>query len=146
MLLAHTLLTMSDMPQLLRDTVAVGARVRALRESAGIEQSELADRAELSRAYVSRLENGGILNPKVYDLARIADVLNTTVSRLIEPPSHDTAPLRVALDELMEPGSAELAAEVVSQIGHWPAAEQQFALEFVLNQVRSWPRRTRHDS
>lgn len=125
--------------QPLRDAVGVGRRVRALREARSVEQADLADRAELSRAYISRLENGGITNPKLYDLARVARVLGTTVAHLIEPTSPDTTKLRAELEAVIEPSRAALLDDVVAEIKDWPEADQQFVLELFRRQVFNWP-------
>jgi transcriptional regulator with XRE-family HTH domain len=58
-----------------------GARVRALREAAGMSQEELAARSGLHTTYVSGIERGqrnlGLLN-----VHRVADGLGVPVTRL----------------------------------------------------------------
>jgi transcriptional regulator with XRE-family HTH domain len=41
------------------ELVALGGRLRALREAAGLTQEELADSAGLHRTYVGQIERGG---------------------------------------------------------------------------------------
>jgi DNA-binding XRE family transcriptional regulator len=60
----------------------LGARLRRLRERAGLTQNELADRAKVGRATISRIENG-----KMYahtaTLRRLAKALNINLVDLI---------------------------------------------------------------
>jgi len=61
----------------------IGERLKTERMSKGIGLSELADRARLSKAYVSQLEAGHQANPSLDVLQRIAGALGITVGRLI---------------------------------------------------------------
>lgn len=53
----------------------IGAAVRATREALGISQAELADRAGMTRAHLSRLETGNRRRINVEVLARIEAAL-----------------------------------------------------------------------
>src|SRR3712207_3095070 len=55
-----------------------GARLRRLRESAGLTQEELAGRAELTRNAVSALERGERRRPYPHTVRAIANALNLT--------------------------------------------------------------------
>ena len=46
------------MPDAAKPQAALGGAIRQLREKAGLSQEELADRAGLSRAWVSEIESG----------------------------------------------------------------------------------------
>lgn len=59
---------------------AIGRRAADRRKSLGLEQGDIASRAGMSRAYVSRLENGSVKNPKVTDLSAIATAPYTSSS------------------------------------------------------------------
>jgi len=61
--------------------VALGARIRSFREDRGMKLKELADRAGLSDAFVSRLERGQV-SSSVANLIQIAQVLEVGVSEL----------------------------------------------------------------
>lgn len=63
------------------DTQVVGDRIRHLRQAKGISARELADRAELSAAYVSRLENAKV-SPTVATLSRVVQALGETITSL----------------------------------------------------------------
>ena len=57
-------------------------RIKELREMAGIQQKELAERAEISRPYLHDLENNRRgAKPETYK--RIADALGVTVDDLM---------------------------------------------------------------
>ena len=59
----------------------VGNRIRDLRESAGLTQSELARRAGLLQSYISRLENGeGSVSERT--LRKIARALRVRIERI----------------------------------------------------------------
>jgi transcriptional regulator with XRE-family HTH domain len=62
---------------------AVGIVVRELRKQAGHSQERLSADCGFDRTYISRLERG-ILNPTVSRLWTIADVLETSLSKLTE--------------------------------------------------------------
>ena len=69
---------------------ALGVRLRELRERAGLSLTDLSERTGLTRAAISRLENGWNLNPTL-----------ETLFRYIEPFG---ASLKLVLDEPAEPG------------------------------------------
>lgn len=82
-LLSATLCHMSTPTPL--DGRKIGKRIADRRVEKRIEQVELAERAGLSRAYVSRLEGGSVQNPKVFDLERLAGVLDLSLPELLAP-------------------------------------------------------------
>ena len=61
----------------------LGDRVRALRRGAGLTLNELAERAGVSRAMLSKVERGE-KNPTLVVAARVAEGLGVTLTRLIE--------------------------------------------------------------
>jgi transcriptional regulator with XRE-family HTH domain len=60
---------------------AVGARVRALREAAGITQARLGERCGLHRTFIGAVERGG-RNVSVLNLRAIALALRVSVGSL----------------------------------------------------------------
>ena len=56
--------------------------VRMLREAAGLDQKDLAAKARVSTAYVSRLEAGNTQAPRLPELQRVAEALGVTVDDL----------------------------------------------------------------
>ena len=66
------------------DTLAqqFGTVVRRLRESAGLSQEALADRAGLHRTYISMLERG-LRMPSILVVKQLARALATTMATLL---------------------------------------------------------------
>jgi transcriptional regulator with XRE-family HTH domain len=60
----------------------VGARIRALRVKRGLTQSALAQKAGISREYLTRLE-AGRYDPKIGVIDRIAKALKTPITALV---------------------------------------------------------------
>ena len=70
---------------------AFAARLREVRHSRGLTQAELARRAQVTAAYVGRLESAGAA-PGIDLVDRLAGALGTTVPDLLPPsPPPDTA-------------------------------------------------------
>jgi transcriptional regulator with XRE-family HTH domain len=82
-LLGATLCHMDTRTRL--DVRTIGKRVADRRIELHLEQEDLADRAGLSRAYISRLENGIVKNPKVFDLEQVALALGLPLTALVGP-------------------------------------------------------------
>lgn len=73
--------------------IALGLRVKQLRAEKEITQEELADRCDLFRTYMSRIESG-LANPTLTALHTLARGLDVSIIELLTPP--DTArPKRV---------------------------------------------------
>jgi len=61
----------------------MGAKIRKLREAAGMSQASLAKRARLTRVYVTRLE-GGRQDPSLSTINALARALGVPVTKLLE--------------------------------------------------------------
>lgn len=61
----------------------LGSRIRSLRKERGIKLNELAERSDLSSAFLSRLERGRV-STSVANLIRIAQVLEVAVGELFD--------------------------------------------------------------
>ncbi len=70
---------MEDKKQL---QLAIGKRIKSLREEKGIPQQDLAAKCNLEKSNLSRLEAGGT-NPTIYTLKRIADNLEVSLSDIV---------------------------------------------------------------
>lgn len=64
------------------EDIAFGHRLKTLRESAGLSQEVLAERAHIHRTYVSQIERG-LKSPSLRILRGIAEALGVTVSNLV---------------------------------------------------------------
>jgi transcriptional regulator with XRE-family HTH domain len=112
------------------DVTALGRRISQRRERIGIRQAELARRAELSEAYVNRLEHGVVRNPKVNDLAQIAGTLQVPLSALIQD---SPIPLQSDLSGLLaqSPRLSVLLARITRGLQVASHEDRQFILEYL---------------
>jgi transcriptional regulator with XRE-family HTH domain len=62
---------------------SAGDRIREIRESKGMNQDRLADRAQISKGFLSDIENGK-RNPSSDNLLRIANVLGASLDYLMK--------------------------------------------------------------
>jgi transcriptional regulator with XRE-family HTH domain len=90
------------------DLARLGARIRSLRTARGMPLTELAERASISKGYVSQLEGGSGANPTLDVLMRIAEALDVTIADLIHAPKAKPA---VELPKALPPGLEELVKE-----------------------------------
>lgn len=72
---------------------ALGVRFRRVREGRGLSLTDLSERSGLTRAAISRLENGWNLNPTLETLFRYAEALGVD--------------LRLTMDDASEPGKED---------------------------------------
>lgn len=66
-----------------KSLLALGAAIKARREKLGFSQEKLAERCGFDRTYISMLERGK-RNPSLLNLMRLAEGLQTSVSKLTE--------------------------------------------------------------
>ena len=64
------------------DYDSIGARIKSLRVRRGFSQEELADRADISRVYVSCIERGERI-PSLESLINIANALSVSADSLL---------------------------------------------------------------
>ncbi len=70
-----------------------GLRLKELRDAKGMTQEDLAEKAELFRTYLSRIETGGA-NPTLTVIHQLADALGVTPDRLLHLPEISEVPKR----------------------------------------------------
>ena len=63
------------------DLCAIGARIKAAREKAGMTQEDLAAALEMSPTHISVIERG-VKSPKLETLVSIASELSVAISKL----------------------------------------------------------------
>lgn len=85
--------------------MAIGDRIRALREEKRWTQNHLAKVAKVTQPTIWRLEKGGITNPKIDILKKIATALEVPVDVLTGGPGRPTSS--------DEDGAKDLMPEVV---------------------------------
>ncbi|WP_345946518.1 helix-turn-helix transcriptional regulator [Bradyrhizobium sp. 150] len=62
--------------------ITLGKIIAGLRQSAGLSQEELADRAGIHRTYVSQIERG-LKSPTIVMLLKLSKALETTPSKIM---------------------------------------------------------------
>jgi transcriptional regulator with XRE-family HTH domain len=82
---------------------AFGERLKAFREARGLSKADLAAAAEISRSYVTKLEQGTEGNPSGAVLGRLARALHVSLDQLVEnyPGAHQPASL-LDVEHLLE--------------------------------------------
>ena len=58
--------------------------IKALRQQRGMSQANLAEKADVTAAYVTQLETGANKNPSLAVLKRLAKALGVPVTELLE--------------------------------------------------------------
>ncbi|RIW36104.1 helix-turn-helix domain-containing protein [Bacillus salacetis] len=72
----------------------VGERIKSIREKKGMTINELAQKAEISKSYISSIERDIQKNPSINVLERIAAALEVSLDKLLDQPD-----LEVTLEE-----------------------------------------------
>lgn len=68
----------------------IGKKIQELRKEKGLSLSELAERAEIAKSYLSSIERDIQTNPSIQFLEKIASVLDIPINSLITP-NHEIA-------------------------------------------------------
>ncbi len=66
---------------------ALAVRLRGLRQQMGLSLTDLSERTGLTRAAISRLENGWNLNPTLETLYRYAEALGVGLRLVVDEPA-----------------------------------------------------------
>jgi transcriptional regulator with XRE-family HTH domain len=103
----------------------VAAAIRALRTRAGLSQRQLAQRMNVPRTYISKIENEKAC-PTLSSLQRLADALNVTICDLLH---HGEPRLEEQIRQLQ---ADEFIAELIPYLGKLNAMQWTS----VLNEVR----------
>lgn len=128
-----TLCYMGTRPKL--DMVRIGRRAADRRDELGLEQEDVATKACMSRGYISRLENGIVKNPKIEDLAAVANALGYSIDRLIygQPDAELIADLPKVIARVSDP---EVGGAIADVLGRWDElgpGKRIFFVELVRN-------------
>jgi len=88
--------------------VSVGKRIRSLRIEKNINLPELAEKANISKAFLSELENDDEANPSLDSLNKVAKALGVTLATLLE---RESTKARRIIPEELEPSLKEFIIE-----------------------------------
>ncbi|WP_435922296.1 helix-turn-helix domain-containing protein [Paenibacillus sp. DYY-L-2] len=61
----------------------IGERIQKIRQDRGYSLSELADKADVAKSYLSNVERGIQSNPSISFIEKIADALNVSIHSLL---------------------------------------------------------------
>ena len=64
--------------------MALGKKLKRIRERAGMSQEDLSRRAGLPHTYVNRIEAGAIVSPKIETRRKLAKVLRVPITELLD--------------------------------------------------------------
>lgn len=64
--------------------ISISEKIKTLREERNMTQEQLAEKAELSVNYISRIENKNDLNISIRVLIKLADAFNISVAELVQ--------------------------------------------------------------
>ena len=70
--------------------MALGKKIRALREELGLSQAQLSAHGALSQGYLSQLENDEVSNPSAAIIFRLAQALNVDPRVLMQAAGYAT--------------------------------------------------------
>jgi len=65
--------------------MTIALNLKTLREGAGLNQRQLANKIEIVPSMINRIEAEVIKNPKMETLVKIADALDTSIDLLVRP-------------------------------------------------------------
>lgn len=116
------------------DVNLIAERLFGRRQELELEQEQVAERADMSRAYISRLERGVIPNPKVFDLKRVAEALKMPLTDLIHVPAltpDERTALRVELTTILGPQDATTIERALIELSHRSPGERRQAINLL---------------
>ena len=102
-------LTSHDLPGVLQkmeeymkvDYVKLGKKVRYYREKAGLSQIQLAELIDISRPYISQVENG-VFNVSLEIIVSIASVLKVPIGKLLKDSlDEESETMKTEVDEIL---------------------------------------------
>ena len=88
----------------------IGSKIKELRMRNGLTQEELADRSELSKGFISQLEND-LTSPSISTLEDILQCLGTTLSDFFSK-EEETVQLVFGEDDYFEKDDEELGSRI----------------------------------
>jgi transcriptional regulator with XRE-family HTH domain len=112
----------------------MGRRIVARRVELRLDQEQLAERASLSRPYISRLERGLVPNPKLIDLESVAAGLDWSIMELVrtadtDHPSGQLGQCAAILEAIAGPEVGRLVAEAVQRYPDMTPGQRTFLVE-----------------
>lgn len=114
----------------------IGKRIRAARERLGMNQSELARKANVTASYLNRTERGLFQAPSVEKLTAIATALGMRLADLTgeaEPLDEDVA----AQLERLAPDDRKLVAEAIDEVLRLAPERRREAISWIVASLQA---------
>lgn len=89
----------------------IGKKIRALRLGNNLTQEELANRLELTKGYISQLENN-LTSPSIQTLFSLLEVLGTDVHEFFGKPNDEDAKVVFTKEDFYEKENEELGSSI----------------------------------
>ena len=118
----------------------LGKRIRALRIEKNLSLPDLAEKASVSKGFLSQLENDEDANPSLDSLNKVAKGLGVTLATILDM---ETTKARRIVPEKMHPGLTELIEECNSK--NEPIDEGILQALYVLQQRKGETKKTKED-
>jgi len=103
--------------------MALGKKIRQLREELGMSQAELSSQAGLSQGYLSQLENDEVQNPSAAVIFRLAQALNVDPRVLMDAAGYDSGANGTGPEF-----SVTVDPELLRFLARFPREQQSFLL------------------
>ncbi len=117
--------------------MALGKKIRELREELGMSQAQLASSAKLSQGYLSQLENNEVQNPSAAVIHRLSRVVHTDPRLLMQAAGY----LETDGAQGNENGSPDVTVdpELLRFMSHLPREQQAHLLQLFQSFQRRKP-------
>jgi transcriptional regulator with XRE-family HTH domain len=116
--------------------MALGKKIRSLREELGLSQAQLSAHGSLSQGYLSQLENDEVSNPSAAIIFRLAQALNVDPRVLMQAAGYDDL-----VDGTGEEYEVSVDPELLRFLTRFPREQQAHLLRLLegLNGRRAQP-------
>ncbi len=95
--------------------MGIGKRVKQLRVQAGLTQEELANRADLSKGFISQVENDAT-SPSIATLEDIVRALGTNLAKFFQGPAESARKVVFAREDWVVSGESDSGFELIFPI------------------------------
>ncbi len=103
--------------------MALGKKIRKLREELGMSQAQLSSQGGLSQGYLSQLENDEVQNPSAAVIFRLAQALNVDPRVLMDAAGYDSGANRSASEFFVT-----VDPELLRFLARFPRRQQTYLL------------------
>ena len=108
--------------------MALGKKIRRLREELGMSQAQLASCAELSQGYLSQLENNEVRNPSAAVIFRLAKVVHVDPRLLMQAAGYQEVGSQ---DDGSEGFGVTVDPDLLRFLSHLPREQQSHLLRLL---------------